>query len=152
VDPVVRPAEDRDCDDLTRLDDLARTAALQFRGGALLVHECPPVDAWHDTIADPTMRVFVGTLDGIVCGFLVLRLASDRGAIVRAFVEVEARELGLGDTLVEAAIGAVREAGLPGIEAVALPGDRATKNLYERAGLTARKITVYTALDRIGSE
>ena len=39
-----------------------------------------------------------------------------------------------------------KENSLSGIEAVALPGDRETKNLFERAGLTARKITVYKSL------
>ena len=72
--------------------------------------------------------------------------SKDRGIITHAFVEAEARELGLGDTMVEVAIATVREAGLAGIEAVALPGDRETKNLYERAGLTARKLTVYKSL------
>ena len=62
------------------------------------------------------------------------------------YVEQEARELGLGDTMVEHAIATVREAGLEGIESVALPGDRETKNLFERAGLTARLITVYKTL------
>jgi ribosomal protein S18 acetylase RimI-like enzyme len=152
VDPVVRLAEDRDGADLARLDELARAAALLYRGGSLLVGECPPVIDWRDAIGDPSQCVFVGTLDEVVLGFLVVRLGVDRGVITNVFVEPEARQLGLGDTLIEFAIAVVRKAGLAGIEAVALPGDRETKNLYERAGLTARKITVYSTLDEVESE
>ena len=54
----------------------------------------------------------------------------------------EARELGFGDWLLEAALHAARDAGSTVLEGTALPGDRDTKNLYERAGIKARKITV----------
>ena len=145
MDPVVRRAEAFDRDDLVRLELLAREAALEFRGGALLVAEVPVTD-WAAVLADPRAHVLVGTLDDVVCAFLLLGLASDRSIVSHVFVEEEARELGLGDTLIEHAVEITRAAGLAGIEGVALPGDRATKNLFERAGLTARKITVYKAL------
>ncbi len=40
------------------------------------------------------------------------------------------------------AIEAGRRAGMRLLEGEALPGDRDTKNLYERAGIKARLITV----------
>ena len=40
-----------------------------------------------------------------------------------------------------------RDRGAQVFEGEALPGDRDTKNLYERAGITARLITVSTRLD-----
>lgn len=64
------------------------------------------------------------------------------GVVRQVYVHPEARELGLGDDLLEAAIAATVAAGGATIESVALPGDRETKNLFERAGLTARLITV----------
>ena len=39
------------------------------------------------------------------------------------------------------------ERGSGGIDAIALPGDRATKNFFERFGLTARAIVVHRVLD-----
>ena len=79
---------------------------------------------------------------------MVLRFAADRdrGIVTHAFVEADARELGFGDAMLQVAIEACRSRGLAGIEAVALPGDRDTKNMYERAGMTARKLTVYKSL------
>jgi len=51
------------------------------------------------------------------------------------------------DDLLAAAIDRARERGCAVLEGTALPGDRDTKNLYERAGITARLITVSTRLD-----
>ena len=58
-----------------------------------------------------------------------------------------ARELGFGDALLAAMIDIGRSRGCRHVEAHALPGDRETKNLYERAGITARLITVSRRLD-----
>jgi len=43
-------------------------------------------------------------------------------------------------------MAAGRAAGCAAIEGEALPGDRDVKNLYERAGITARLIVVSKAL------
>ena len=148
MDPVVRPATADDIDALNRLQDMARLGLTDVRGGQLRLRECEVITDWPSLLADGHTFVLVGTLLDIVLGYMVLliRPEIDRGLIIHAFVEEGARELGLGDTMVEHAIAHVREAKLSGIEAVALPGDRETKNLYERAGLTARKITVYKTL------
>ena len=67
--------------------------------------------------------------------------------IDEVYVSPEARELGFGDELLAIAIAAARERGARTLDALALPGDRNTKNLYERAGIKARLITVSTPLD-----
>ena len=64
----------------------------------------------------------------------------------QVYVTPEARELGFGDGLLEAAIELARAQGAVAIEAEALPGDRETKNLYERAGVTARKLVVWRSI------
>ena len=148
MDPVVRVATADDIDDLDRLQALAREGLVDARGGALLLAENLPIVNWRALLDSDDVVVYVGTLLDVVLSFMVMELRSaiNRGCITNAFVEEGARELGLGDTMVEQAKIATRAAGLTGIEAVALPGDRSTKNLYERAGMTARKITVYKAL------
>lgn len=148
MDPVVRLATANDIEALGWLQGLARDGLVDARGGALLLAESPAIVDWSATLDDDDVIVLVGTLLDVVLSFMVMELRAeiDRGCITNAFVEEGARELGLGDTMVEHAKRAVRAAGLTGIEAVALPGDRNTKNLYERAGMTARKITVYKAL------
>ena len=152
MDPVVRLATADDIAALDWLQGLARAGLIEARGGVLRLQECEPIADWHAVLDAPDTVVFVGTLLDVVLSFMVLILRPniDRGVITNAFVEDGARELGLGDTMVEHAVATVRAASLSGIEAVALPGDRDTKNLYERAGLTARKLTVYKALPPVG--
>ena len=58
------------------------------------------------------------------------------------FVHPDAREVGCGDALVDEARNVAKERGGRRLEAIALPGDRETKNLYERAAITAKAITV----------
>lgn len=148
MDPVVQRAEPDDVAELARLEQLARCNIADARGGALRLAECHPIQDWSALVGQADTLIFIASLETVPVGYMVLELSSARarGIITHAFVEDGARELGLGDAMVEHAIAAVRQRGLAGIEATALPGDRETKNLFERAGLTARKITVYKSL------
>lgn len=96
-------------------------------------------------------------VDDVVVGYLVGRVDVDgRGRVFvveRVFVLEEARGLGCGDDLLAAAIDHAIAQDCEYVEGTALPGDRETKNLYERAGVTARSITVSRRLsDRSSSE
>jgi ribosomal protein S18 acetylase RimI-like enzyme len=84
----------------------------------------------------------VGLYDDVVLGYLELEVRGSIGAVVQVYVHPEARELGLGDEMLRAATVAARAAGCAVLEGTALPGDRDTKNLYERAGVVARKIVL----------
>jgi ribosomal protein S18 acetylase RimI-like enzyme len=86
----------------------------------------------------------------VLVGYLQLEHCDheDIGNVRQVWVEPDARELGFGDELLAAAIEHLRQHGATTIESFALPGDRDTKNLYERAGVTARKIIVSKRLDR----
>jgi GNAT superfamily N-acetyltransferase len=89
--------------------------------------------------------VFVATLVTDVelpVGYLVLDRDGAVAHVDQVFVLPEARELGFGDALLAQAVDTARAAGASLIEGHALPGDRDTKNLYERAAITARLITV----------
>lgn len=142
VDVRVRPVGDDDVAECVSLDARARLGLADQRGGeAWLVEHQPLATAgrWWD-------RSFVAEIDGAIVGFLVGRRADDaRGGIFvvdRVYVLDEARELGCGDGLLAAAMDRAAHEGCAVLEATALPGDRDTKNLYERAGVTARSITV----------
>ncbi|MGA1506838.1 MAG: GNAT family N-acetyltransferase, partial [Ilumatobacteraceae bacterium] len=77
----------------------------------------------------------------------VARLGSTVAArIVRIYVTPLARRVGVGDALISAAKEHARQRGCGRIDALSLPGDRDTKNLYERNGLTARLIVASSPL------
>lgn len=144
----VRPAASADAATLATLEEAARAHLFYQRGGPAVLAEQPATRDWAAAIADDQRRVFVAELDDVVFGYLELRFTPVQAAIVhQVYVDPEARELGLGDWLIEAALDAARSRGSLVFEGFALPGDRDTKNLFERAGITARKIIVSTRLD-----
>lgn len=146
IDPIVRAATADDHVALQALELEARAALVEQRGGERWLVEHPLVgDDWPDRCR--SADVYVGTIDDVVIAYLVAELGSD--AIVRidqVWVTPEARELGFGDELLATAIEAARARGAVAVEGQALPGDRHTKNLYERAGIVARLITTFRTL------
>lgn len=138
IDPVVRELTAADEVALDELAALARESIREARGGARWI-ETHPLPNWND----PEALALVADLDGVVIGYLVARMGSDQVMEVdEVFVLEQAREVGFGDALVAEILRLARERGAKRLEAEALPGDRDTKNLWERAGITARLITV----------
>ena len=54
--------------------------------------------------------------------------------------------MGVGEAMMDLLVERARAAEAVGIDALALPGDRHTKNFFETFGLTARAILVHRAL------
>lgn len=140
IDPIVRLAGEPDRDEVRRLEEVARDGLAERRGGRRWLETHPAHRGESDGL------VWVGTIDDVVVGYLVLTVADGVARVVDVYVDPEARELGFGDELLSTAVAAARSSGATVFEAEALPGDRDTKNLYERAGITARLITVSTAI------
>jgi ribosomal protein S18 acetylase RimI-like enzyme len=83
-----------------------------------------------------------------VVGYLVARAEPLRdgtvlGRLTDVFVEPEARAVGIGELLVDAALAWCDERECRGVDATVLPGNRATKNFFETMGFTARALTVH---------
>ncbi len=62
------------------------------------------------------------------------------------YTEPGARELGLGEITMQALVDWCTERGCFGVDSLALPGDRHTKNFFESFGLVARALIVHRAL------
>ena len=146
IDPIVRAATDADQDALRALELEARAALNDQRGGEVWLVEHPLIgDGWGERCRNGD--VFVGTIDDVVIGYLVAELGADTVVRVdQVWVTPEARELGFGDELLATAISSAQTRGATAVEGQALPGDRHTKNLYERAGIVARLITTFRRL------
>ena len=147
IDPVVRRAGLGDAGPLAVLEAEARASLVGSRGGDRWLDEHRLVgDAWADLVE--CTNVLVGELDvedgelGLVVGYLVLDVEPRIARVTQVYVTPAAREVGFGDALIAAAMTIATDTGADVFEAEALPGDRETKNLYERAGITARLITV----------
>lgn len=150
-----RLAEAGDVADLVRLAREARVSIGVFRGGALLAtRELGPFDeaTWYAHLRASDTLVTVGLLDNAVVGYARTRLETlrDNSRLARVeeiYVESEARGLGVGEQLMDAITSWGAAMGCIGIDAIALPGDRNTKNFFETFGLVARAIVVHRKLD-----
>jgi ribosomal protein S18 acetylase RimI-like enzyme len=140
----IRLAVVDDAQAIGQLEAEARAALVDARGGAALLAEQPAVGQWAPLLVAADRRVWVATIDDVVVGYLELATPPPGGVgVVRqVYVHPDGREVGFGDYMLAAAIDTIREMGGTAIESFALPGDRDTKNLFERAGVTARKIIV----------
>ena len=144
IDPSVRLAVPRDIPDLVWLEAIAREHLLDQRGGDLWLARHPAQSPAWPSIG--TGGVIVGVIDEVSVGYLRFHLADRVLYVDDVFVHPGAREIGFGDALLAAAVDDGVERGAVRIEVEALPGDRDTKNLYERAAITAKRITLSAAI------
>ena len=152
MEQVISPLEAADALALAELEAEARAATEPMRGGAAHLAETPPVGDWGTLLGDPHRPVWVALIDGVPVGYLELAVVGQTARVRQVWVHPEARELGFGDELLAHALDAARSLGCTVLEGTALPGDRDTKNLYERAGITARKIVLSTRLSDPSTE
>jgi GNAT superfamily N-acetyltransferase len=149
IDPTVRLADSAAGDDLAQLELLERElrdALVGQRGGDRWLVEHPGVAGeWQSRCEEA--QVWVAHIGEVLVGYLVADHGDDGVLrIDQVWVTPEARENGFGDTLLASAIERGRADGAIAVEGQALPGDRHTKNLYERAGIVARLITTFRQL------
>ena len=100
---------------------------------------------------DPAHRILVGTLDGTVMGYgvahvEVLRDGGRLGVVDDLYTEPGVRELGIGELTMQSLVDWCAAQGCFGVDSLALPGDRHTKNFFESFGLVARAIVVHRSL------
>ncbi|MEO6653919.1 MAG: GNAT family N-acetyltransferase [Ilumatobacteraceae bacterium] len=146
IDPDVRPAAADDVEQLAWLEIEARSTLVDQRGGArwLATHDERGAD-WGETIDQ--LDVVVAHIGEVIVGYMVLDARTAVATVDDVYVTPPARELGFGDAMLAASIARAHDRGATHLEGQALPGDRDTKNLYERAAIKARLITVSTPLD-----
>ena len=155
IDEGARRAVDSD---IAAVVELAATAVAEMtprRGGqvwARLEARAGPLDQSlrRDHRADDALLV-VGTVDEAVVGYGVIRLVplhdgAVLGRVTDIYVMPEARGVGVGEAMMDELLDWARGRGCIGVDSLALPGDRHTKNFFETHGLVARAITVHRAL------
>jgi GNAT superfamily N-acetyltransferase len=145
-------------DDLGVIAALAADAAAEKaeqKGGAVWSRRerrAAPVEAGlAEALKSPDHELAAGTLDDTVIGYAAVRLerladGGLLGVLDDLYVEPGARELGVGEALMDHVLDWCRAAGCFGIDSLALPGDRSTKNFFESFGLVARAIVVHRPL------
>jgi GNAT superfamily N-acetyltransferase len=155
MEEAARPATR---DDLARLAELARAAIAELRstkGGEVWARREARVEPVEKSLAadlaSPDVLVLAGTIDDAVIGYAVAVIETltdgDRMArLTDVYVEADARGIGVGEMLLDAVIAWATDRKCIGIDSLALPGNRETKNFFESFGLVARAIVVHRPL------
>jgi ribosomal protein S18 acetylase RimI-like enzyme len=155
---VIEAARPASSADLARLAELARAAIAELRttkgGEAWARREArqEPIDAsLAGDLDHADALVLVGTIDDVVIGYAVAVIeklcdGSDLARLTDVYVEPEARGVGVGEMLLDAVVAWASERHCTGIDSLALPGNRETKNFFESFGLVARAIVVHRPL------
>jgi ribosomal protein S18 acetylase RimI-like enzyme len=152
---AVRPATPSDVPALAELAARALDELAPTRGGAVFVAREGRAQPVAETLAidvdDERVAVLVGTIDDHPGGYAVgrtepLRDGTTLGVITDLFVEEGARAVGVGEAMMNELLAFFREARCAGVDATALPGNRATKNFFEESGFTARLLVMHHRL------
>ena len=157
MEEACRPATPAD---VARVAELARAAIDELapmRGGAVWKARearAEPVEEGLEALLDDAdARVVVATIDDVVLGYAVVRLehlgdGSVLGVVDDIFVEEGARQIGLGEMMMDDLVAWCDERKCIGMDAMALPGHRATKNFFEDARFTARQLIMHHRFER----
>ncbi|HEV2993267.1 MAG TPA: GNAT family N-acetyltransferase [Acidimicrobiia bacterium] len=147
-----RPAERADLPRVAALARELRAELTALRGGEVWAAQDarpePLEDAFAALLDDPEAIVRVGLIDEVVVGFgvLVLETLSTGellGRVTELFVEPPARAIGVGEGIADDLVRFAADQDCIGVDALALPGHRATKNFFEEQGFTARALVMH---------
>ena len=111
----------------------------------------PVSNSLSDALEDEMAMVVLGEIDDYPFGFLLARIESllpQAGdevvcAIRLVFVELDAREVSVGEVMRDLVMDAMRERGISKFDAHVLPGHRLVKNFFEAGGFSARSIVMH---------
>ena len=95
--------------------------------------------------------VLLGEIDGFPFGLLAAVVEGLRpqangelvGSIRLVYVDHEARQVGVGESMRDLALDKLRERGITKFDAHVLPGHRLAKNFFEAGGFSARSIVMH---------
>ena len=136
---IVRKAQSIDASAVSALEQQCDRESQSFRGSAQLITDAPFIGNDFDNVLGNSGRlVLVVESSGDLCGFADMEISDSVAMVRRVYISEGARELGAGARLIDELRIHAKASGCTRIDAYALPGDRLTKNLFERAGMKAR--------------
>ena len=138
---AVRSATAADASTLSELEREARNEIATFRGHQSLLREVKFIDTlWGSAIAESSCLVLVAETSGQVVAYAKGDISTTEGtcSVSHIYVDPLARQIGIGAGLISEITHIAKDRGCTTLDALALPGDRKMKNLYERVGMPAR--------------
>lgn len=149
---AARPATPDDLEAVVALARRQRAEVVAARGGSLwTAREARPEplgDAYLRTLGRDDAALVVGCVADVVVGFgaaVVEPLHDARllGVVTDLYVEPGARGVGVGEAVLDQLVAFCAARGCTGVDALALPGERETKNFFEGSGFVARALVMH---------
>jgi GNAT superfamily N-acetyltransferase len=142
---------------LTSLWAMALEELAGQRGGELLARGLTlpgvPEEALAIILGDINRLLVLGTMDSVEAGFASVRCQPTAGGescpvafIDAIYVEPWARQVGVGEAMVDLAISWCTERGCRGVDAPALPGSRPAKAFFEDHDFVTRLLVMHRPL------
>ena len=159
MDVQARIATSADLAILVELYRTYRDTLVDERGGTLhLLREAfteplePPLTS---ILHDDQWLVLVGTFDNAPVGLAAARIetmpdTSQLATVEAIYVDAPAREMGVGEQLLDCVVQWATQRGATGVDVRVLPGMRASKNFLEGAGFAARLLVMHHKLEGTG--
>ena len=138
---TVRSATAADAFALSGLEIEARLEIASFRGHESLLEANPLIDPnWASTVSSSSCHVLVAETSGQIVGYAKgdIDVKGMSCTVSHIYVDQMARQIGIGAGLITELARIAKSRGCKTLDALALPGDRKMKNLYERVGMPAR--------------
>ena len=129
-------------DDLDRCRELLEAARREVPRGTDRLPAIDPETWW---LGDDRL-LLVGLFAGAVVGLAAGQAEGGIGQVACCYVEPEAREVGVGGELLAGLLSWFADRGCTDVDALALPGDRSTKQMLETAGFKARLLVFHRPL------
>ncbi len=151
-----RLATPADFPELEAIAERRRVEVEPERGGSLFLRRevgaGPLSERLSAVLDDGSGFVVAGCYDEVVFGYGLATLetlldGSRLARLVHFVVDKEARKSGIGEAMMNLLLELAAAEGCIGIDSLALPGDRDTKNFFESFGLKARLLTVHRSIE-----
>ncbi|WP_419945174.1 N-acetyltransferase family protein [Candidatus Poriferisodalis sp.] len=155
MDVIARPATSEHIGVLAEMATEAVAEQEDARGGWVWsrreVRERPFEESLAADLGDSDSAVWIGEIDGVPVGYAVavvetLQTGETLGRVTDLYVTPGAREVSVGEALIGEVLQWCVERGCSGVDSLALPGNRATKNFFETFGFTARLLVLHRSL------
>ena len=155
MDVVARLAGGEHVGVLAQLLAEAVAEQVDARGGWVWSRREVRTRPFEESIAEalerPDSAVWIGEIDGAPVGYAIaavepLQTGEMLGRVTDLYVAPGAREVSVGETLIGEVLEWCTERGCVGVDSMALPGNRATKNFFETFGFTARLLVLHRKL------
>lgn len=111
----------------------------------------PVEESLGSAIDDADAYLYVGEIEEVPFGFLLARVErslpqaghEEVGVIRLVYTDLEAREVGVAETMRDMAMDDLRRRDISKFDAHVLPGHRLAKNFFEAGGFSARSIVMH---------